>query len=152
MCVHMCVLSHFSRVQLCATPLIVARQAPLSTGFSKKEYWSGLPRTPPGHLPDPGIKPASLLCPALAGGFLTASTTWGAPRSCNRPYVKLTKKHTVFPLHPKCLWHKRLHINKGITLVTIQVLLNNPNAVNFHKTQTFGRGEIDSVFKAPLYW
>ena len=43
-------------------------QAPLSMGFSRLEYWSGLPFPTPGHLPDPGIEPAS---PALAGGFFT---------------------------------------------------------------------------------
>ena len=37
----------------------VARQAPLSMGFSRQEYWSGLPRSPPGNLPDPGIEPVS---------------------------------------------------------------------------------------------
>ena len=54
------VLSCFSRVRLCATPWAAACKTPLSMGFSKKEYWSGLPCLPPGHLPDPGIQPASL--------------------------------------------------------------------------------------------
>ena len=48
-------LSHFSRVQLCATPWTAARQAPLSMGFSRQEYWSGVPCPPPGTLPDPGL-------------------------------------------------------------------------------------------------
>ena len=47
--------------------------APLSMGFSRQEYWSGLPCPPPGDLPDPGIKPVSLTSPALAGGFFTTS-------------------------------------------------------------------------------
>ena len=55
---------------------VVARQAPLSMGFSSQEYWSGLPCPLPGHLPDPGIKPMSSLSPALASGFFTTSTTW----------------------------------------------------------------------------
>ena len=42
------------------TPWTVARQAPLSIGFSRQEYWSGLPFLSPGDLPDPGIKPRSL--------------------------------------------------------------------------------------------
>ena len=54
----------------------VARQAPLSVGFSRQEYWRGLPCPPPGDLPDPGIKPASLMFPALLGGFFTTSVTW----------------------------------------------------------------------------
>ena len=53
------ILSCFSRVQLFATPWTVAHQAPLSTGFSRQEYWSGLPCPPPGDLPNPRIKPVS---------------------------------------------------------------------------------------------
>ena len=56
-----------------------ARQAPLSTGFSRQEYWSGLPCLPPGNLPDPGIETASLTSPALTSRFFTTSTTWEAP-------------------------------------------------------------------------
>ena len=70
------VLSHFSRVWLCATLWTAARQAPLSMGFSAQEYWSELPCLPPEDLPGLGIKPASLISPALAGGFLTINTTW----------------------------------------------------------------------------
>ena len=72
-------LSLFSHVGLFATPWTVARQAPLSMGFSWQEYWSGLPFPPPGDLPHPGIKLESLMSPALAGGFFTTSTTWEAP-------------------------------------------------------------------------
>ena len=56
----------------------LAYQALLSMGFSRQEYWSGLPCLPPGDLPDPGIKPALLTSPALAGKFSTTSTTWKA--------------------------------------------------------------------------
>ena len=49
------------------TPWTVAHQAPLSMGFSRQEYWSGLPFPPPGDLPDPGIK---LLSPALLADSL----------------------------------------------------------------------------------
>ena len=65
------VLSHFSHVRLFATPWTVALQAPLSMGFSRQEYWSGLPLPPPGDLPNPGIQPTSLKSPTLAGGFFT---------------------------------------------------------------------------------
>ena len=60
-----------SHVQLFVTPMTVAHQAPLSMGFFRQEYWSGLPFSTPGDLPDPGIKPGSLASPALAGGFFT---------------------------------------------------------------------------------
>ena len=61
----MCMLSH---VQLFVTPWTVARQALMSTGFSRQKHWSGLPCPPSGDLPDPGVKPAS---PALAGELFT---------------------------------------------------------------------------------
>ena len=72
----LCVLSRFSRVQLCATLWTVARWVPLSLGFSRQEYWSGLPCLSPGDLLDSGMKPESLMSPALAGGLFTTSTAW----------------------------------------------------------------------------
>ena len=73
-----------SPVRLFATPWTVASQAPLSMGSSRQEYWSGLPCPSPGDLPDPGIKPPSLMSPALAGRFFTANTTWEAQTVCQR--------------------------------------------------------------------
>ena len=61
-----------SHVWLFATPWTVAQQAPLSMGFSRQEYWSGLPCPPPGDLPVPGIEPRS---PRIAGGFFTSWAT-----------------------------------------------------------------------------
>ena len=55
----LCVCRVLSRFRLCNL-WTVAHQAPLSMGFSRQEYWSGLPCPPPGDLPDPGIKPISL--------------------------------------------------------------------------------------------
>ena len=69
---HVCMLSHFSHVQLFVTLWTVAHPAPVSMGFFRQEYWSGLPFPPPGDLPDPEIEPRSLMFPALAGGFFTA--------------------------------------------------------------------------------
>ena len=65
-------------VQLFETPWTAARQAPLSTGFFRQEYWSGLPCPPPADLPDSGIKPTFLISPALAGGLFSTSTAWKA--------------------------------------------------------------------------
>ena len=62
---YVCMLSRFSRVRLFATPWTAARQAPLSTGFSRQEHLSGLPSPPPGGLPDPGMEPSSPVSPAL---------------------------------------------------------------------------------------
>jgi len=57
-CMHVCAQS-LSGIQLFVTPWTVAHQAPLSMGFFRQEYWSGLPHPPGGDLPDPGIKPMS---------------------------------------------------------------------------------------------
>ena len=76
LCVY--VLSHFSRVQHFAALWAVALQAPLSVGFSRQEYWTGLPCPLPGDLSDPGIDPASLMYLALVRGFFTTSTSWEA--------------------------------------------------------------------------
>ena len=61
-----------SHVRLFAIPWTVARRAPLSMGFPRQEYWSGLPFPSPGDLPDPGIEPASPVSPALGGRFFTS--------------------------------------------------------------------------------
>ena len=74
-----CVLNHFSRVQLFVRLWTIDHQAPLSLGLSRQEYRSGFPCPPPGYLPNPGIKPSSLTSPALASRFLTTSATWETP-------------------------------------------------------------------------
>ena len=66
--------SMLSHVRLFVTPWSVARQAPLSMGFPRQEYWSGLPFPPPGDLSDSGIKPESPPAPALAGRFFTTES------------------------------------------------------------------------------
>ena len=71
-----CMLSRFSGDQLFVTPWTIAHQGPLSKGFFRQEYWSGLPCPSPRDLPDPGMEPMSLTSPALAGGFFTTSITW----------------------------------------------------------------------------
>ena len=73
-----CLLSHFSCVALFVTLWTESLQAPLSMGFPRQEYWSGLPFPSPGDLPNPGIEPTSLRSPALAGRFFTTSATWEA--------------------------------------------------------------------------
>ena len=68
--------SCFSHVQLFVTLWTAAHQPPQSMGFSRQEYWSGLPCPPPGGILDPGIEPASLRSPALSGRFFTTSVPW----------------------------------------------------------------------------
>ena len=73
-----CMLSCFSHVWFLTTLWTGAHQAPLYMGFYRQEYWSGLPSPPPGNFPGPVIKPTTLVSPALAGRFSTASATWEA--------------------------------------------------------------------------
>ena len=69
------VLSCFSFMQLLATLRIIAHKVPWPIGFSRQEYCSGLPYSPPGDLPNPEIKSASLTSPASTGGFFTTGAT-----------------------------------------------------------------------------
>ena len=89
------VLSGFSWVQLCATLWTVARQAPLSVGFSRQQYWSGLPCPAPRDLLDPGVKPGSPMSPTLAGGLFTTSTTWEALTE-NRYLIQIRRRKRVW--------------------------------------------------------
>ena len=72
---HASVLSHFSCVWLFATLWTVACQALLSMGFSRQEYWSGLPCVLSGDFPDPEVEPIYLTSPALAGRVFTTDRT-----------------------------------------------------------------------------
>ena len=85
------VVVSLSRVQLFATPWTVARQAPLSMGFSKQEYWSGLPFPSPGDLPDPGIKPRS---PALQADSLPSEPP-GKPMTILDPLIFWVVRSTL---------------------------------------------------------
>ena len=66
-------LSHCGHIWHFVTLQTVAHQPSLSMEFSRQEYWSGLPCPPPGHLPDLGVKPESLMSPVLAGTFFTTA-------------------------------------------------------------------------------
>ena len=70
-------MKSLSRVRLFATPWTVAHQAPPSMGFSRQEYWSGLPFPSPGDLPDAGIEPRS---PAFQADTLTSEPP-GKPKA-----------------------------------------------------------------------
>ena len=65
-----CVCSVALVVSDSVTPWTIARRASLSVGFSRQEYWSGLPCPPPGEPPDPGIKPTPLMSPALQADIM----------------------------------------------------------------------------------
>ena len=79
-------LNCFSHIWLFATLRTIARLAPLSMGFSRQEYWSGLPLPSPGDLPNPAIKPVSLTSPTLGGRSFATTATWEA-----QVRIRLTK-------------------------------------------------------------
>ena len=86
-------LCHFSHEQLFEILWTVAYQAPLSMGFSRQEYWSGLPFPLPGDLPNPGTEHTSLRMhnsPALAGGIFILSATWEGPRICEGYHLAMS--------------------------------------------------------------
>ena len=97
-------LSCFSHVRLFEILWTIAHQAPLSMGFSRQEYWSGLQCPPPGDLPNPGFEPMSVMFPALAGEFFTTNTTWEAPSSHTSPHHSLSsnknKRLLLFSAEP----------------------------------------------------
>ena len=71
------------------TPWTVANRAPLSMGFPRQAYWSGLPFPSPGDLSDnPGTEPKSLASPALAGKFFTTSAIWEAQTNWTPKYLE----------------------------------------------------------------
>ena len=80
-------------VTLFKTTWTAACQAPLSMGFPRQEYWTGLPFPSPGDLPDPGIKPTS---PTLAGGFFTMEPP-GKSKVCNYRREKKKGMHNPCP-------------------------------------------------------
>ena len=97
--------------QLFATWWTVAHQTPLSMGFSRQEYWSGLPCPPPWNLPNPGIEPTSLMSPALAERFLNtqfSSVAQSCPTLCN----PMNCSTPGLPVHHQLLQFTQTHIHQ----------------------------------------
>ena len=117
-------LSCFGCVQLFATLWTAAHQAPLSMGFSRQEYWSGLPFPTPGDLPDPGIKPMSFYVSRIADGFFTTDPPGKPIKLLYNPAIPLlgiypeeaiTEKDTCTPIFTATLftiartWRRQWH-------------------------------------------
>ena len=110
-----------SHVQLFATPWTVACQALLSMGFSRQEYWRGLPFPSPGDLLKPGIEPTSPVSPALAGGFFTTEprgkSYLDTHKDLIRKYKWLAIDNAILvwlnlsPLHGEVKYFWSLHIS-----------------------------------------
>ena len=90
----------FNQVRIFVTPWTVAHQAPLSMGFSRHKYWSGLPCSPPGDPPNPEMEPKSLSSPALAGGLFPTSTTCCLARKLQILELHNVSLHGFFALSP----------------------------------------------------
>ena len=97
--VYMCAKS----LQLCRTlcdPSDCSNQPPLSMGFPRQGYWSGLPWPPPGDLPNPRIEPVSLMSPALVVRFFTTIATWEGHFIYSSVYMSVNPNLPVYPSTP----------------------------------------------------
>ena len=104
-------------------------------GFSRQEYWNGLPCPPPGNLPEPGIKPASLKSPALAGRFFTTSTTWEAQEGIKRPLISQCCLLTVVLLrssNSECYMNLRC---KGLVMQEADHSFHSMKWIIFHSLE-----------------
>ena len=138
------VLISFSHVWLFATLWIVARHAPLSTGFSKQEHCSGLPCTLPGDLTNPGIKPASLMSSALAGGFFTISIIWerhsvsSVAQSCPNLWDSMDYSTPDFPVHYQLPELVQTHVHRVGDAIQPSHPLSSPSPPVFNLSQHQG--------------
>ena len=130
-------------VQLFATPWTVAYQASQSIGFSRQEYWSGLPCLPPGDLPKAGIEPVPLMSLALAGRFFTTSATWEAISQGLFSTNGLQGPHGPIS-YLISIWHLISHHHQS--LLSVDVL--RPCVLSNIRVVWFG-GE-DKVFFSPV--
>ena len=120
-------------------------QAPLSMEYFRQEYWSGLPCSPSGDLPAPGIEPISPMSPALAGGFFTISTTWEAPYdiwillNCRFGFILgkawrfcISNKfpHGADPSDPTNILSKRMPILTKFRKIELLCYFQNPVFIN----------------------
>ena len=130
-----------SHVQLFVTLWTVAHQAPLSVGFSRQEYWSGLPFPPAGDIPDPGTKPTS---PALVGGFFTTELPG---------IIVIAIKWKSWDLNPRqpsnwCLWTVVLEKIPESSLHNIKL-----KPVNLKGNQPWILiGRTDAEAETPVFW
>ena len=123
-----CIISHFSCVWLFVILWTRALQAPLSMGFFRREYWSGLPCRPPEDLPYPGVKPVSLTSPvlALAGRFFTKQCAKFKPGLGDAKHLP----------SPRRLWKREFFIWKGTDFLIADVgfYLENITCPKVNKT------------------
>ena len=131
----------------------LACQAFLPMGFPRQEYWSGMPFLPSENLLYPGIKPASLAFPALAGGFFTTSATWEAPSitvyicAYGYPIVQFhSLNRLLFPLNCLCsfvenqlpiyVWVYFWNVN-FVPLIYILTFIPLPQCLDYYRFMSF---------------
>ena len=129
MCVCVCVLSH---IWLFVTPWTVDLQSSPSMEFSRQEYWNGLPFPTPGHLPNPGIEPASPISPALAGGFFaTVKNLYTVKILCHwHHYVPGTVLNSIsfqmLQTPSKQILHSRWEIKIKSSVLNLGCIIRSP--------------------------
>ena len=125
------IVQSLSRVRFFATPWTVAYQAPPSRGFSRQEYWSGLPFPSPGDLPDPGIEPRP---PVLEADALTSEPP-GKPSSvtqlCPTLCDPVNRSMPGLPVHHQLLEFTQTHVHRvGDAIQPSPLLSPSPSAPN----------------------
>ena len=122
-----------SSVQLSATPWTVAHQTPLSMGFSRQVYWSWLPCSPPGDLPNPGIKPEALTSPALAVGSLPLVPP-GKPETILFDPIMMDTYHRIF-----CKTHRMCSIKSKLQYKLWAIMMCHCGVIDCNKYTTLVR-------------
>ena len=122
-------------VWLFATPWTVAHQPPLSMGFPRQEYWSGLPFPSTRDLPNPGIEPTSLVSPAMADGLFTTEPPGKPYYNMHEPWKYAKMKEARHKKLTYCMIHLYEIIIKGKFIETDSILVT---------TRSWGEGETGS--------
>ena len=154
------------RVQLFVAPWIVAHQAPLSMGFSRQEYWSGLPFPPPGDLPNPGIEPTPPASPALQEDSLPLSYQGSQVNKYVNHYNLVLHFNSTSGFSSSHVWMWELNHKKSwemkkwcLWTVVLEKTLEGPldckeiKPVNSKGNQSWiFIGRTDAEAKAPILW
>ena len=122
----MCVCANWLPLCLSVTPWTIPLQVLLFMGFSRQEYWSGLPCPSPGDFPNPGTEPASLKFHALVGGFFTTSPTW----EVFAPYCHYLKTIAIYNNH-SCLKFYFCDFNM-VSICLLYILLSMLSYVRYN--------------------
>ena len=131
-----CVLSHFSCVQFFPAPWTVAHQAPMSMGFSRQEYWSGLPFLSPEDLPNPGIEPRS---PSLQADSLTSEPP-GKPQLLSYWSLNVCVHYTVLSVV-----HYQIKFSKHVFLLSLSCLNLQGLPLLLRKSLTFWNPKVSFI-------